>query len=190
MMLGILFLFNNAKLFAMQTTEEIQDFDMQQHGEQVEQMLVADREELFANPEFKIVDMLLGKTITPQVKDSHNSLIMQVLKSTFLTKHPICSFVAYEKSGQNAFIRLLVTHGEVRGNGHATRLIRHVIVSLAQQGVTQLKIETREQNSGAVNFYDKLLSSVKDVSYLKNDIKVADTTIFRYVITLLQKGIA
>lgn len=185
----MIFLFNGSKSLAMQANEMVQDFDMQEHGAQVERMMFTVREELFANPGFRILDMLLVRSITPQVKDSHNSLIMHVLKSTYPTKHPVRSFVAYEKSDSIAFIKLLVTHFEVQRNGYATCLIQQVIKSLCQQGVTQFKFETRKQNHRAVNFYEKLLSSAKDVSYLKKDIQVDGTDLIRYEVTLLQKGI-
>lgn len=169
--------------------EELQDFDLRLHGGQVERMLNTEREELFASPQFRIMEMLISRTITPQVKDSYNSLTMQVLKSTYPTKNPVRSFVAYEKSGSNAFIRLLVTHDEVRKNGYGTQLIRQVIVSLAAQGITQLKLETRKTNVRAVAFYDKLLRNANDVSYLKKDVQVDNTNIIRYEVTLLPKGI-
>lgn len=187
-MLGAIFLYNGQKLFAMQANEMVQDFDIQQHGSQVERMLFTVREELFANPQFRILDMLLSKSITPQVKDSHNSLIMHVLKSTYPTKHPVRSFVAYEKSDSNVFIRLLVTHFEVQGNGYATSLITQIIKSLTESGITQFKFETRKQNRRAVDFYEKLLSSAKDVSYKKNEIQVDGTDVIRYEVTHTQEG--
>lgn len=173
----------------MQADGMMQDFDMREHGAQVERMLSTVREELFANPQFRILDMLLSKSITPQVKVSHNSLIMHVLKSTYSTEHPVRSFVAYEKSDSIAFIKLLVTHFEVQRNGYATCLIQQVIKSLSQQGITHITFQTRKLNVRAINFYDKLLSSVKDVSYLKKDIQVDGTDLIRYDVTFNSRGL-
>lgn len=169
--------------------EEVQDFDMQQHGSQVNQMLLRAREELFADPKFRILDMLLSKSITPQVKDSHNSLIMKVLKATHPTKHPVRSFVAYERSKSNVFIRLLVTHDEVLRNGYATLLISRLIKSLAEQEIIKIEFETRKQNKRAIHFYDKLLRARNDVRCEKSDTKKDGTEIVLYVVSFLQKGI-
>lgn len=186
-MLGAIFLVNGSSLGMEANHEEIKDFDLNQDGKEVEQMLANDCQELFANPEFNIWNMLFNRTITPQVKNSHNSLIMRILKSKYFINHPIKSFVAYEKSDSTVFIRLLVTHFEAKRNGHATHLLRHVINSLGNQGVTQLRIDTRKQNFGAVAFYEKLLGSLNNVSYTKNHIIIDNTDVISYKMTLSKK---
>lgn len=185
MMLGAIFLSNGLLLISMQPNEdcEIKNFDFREDASQVEAMLREDCVELFANQKFNIEKMLSRGTITPQVTSSTNSLTMQVLKY----KQSVISFVAFEKLYPKSVIRLLVTAHQERRSGNATKLLTSVLRSLSNKKFTQVIIQTREQNSAAVTFYEKLLRSLNEVSYTKNSILVDGTSIVRYEVMLSKK---
>lgn len=175
MILAAIFLSNGLQVISMQLNEdlEIKDFNVMEDAAQVEGMLQENCSELFANQKFNIWAMLSHRTITPQVSSSHNSLIMQVLKY----KKTVLSFVAYEKSYPNAFIRLLVTSSKERRNGYASILLNNVFDSMMSQKFTKIAIETREQYAPAIAFYEKLLRSRNDISYSKMPITVPNKEI-------------
>ena len=184
LIVGMIFLSNGLPLASMQPNLdlEIKEFNLMEDAAQAEGMLQENCSELFANPKFNILAMLSNKTITPQVSDSHNSLIMQVLKY----KKTILSFLAYEKTYPNAFIRLLVTSSHERRNGYASILLNNLFDSMMSQKFGKIAIETREQNAPAVAFYEKLLRSRNDISYSKTPVSVpnkAITDVIRYEIS-------
>ena len=165
---------------------EIKEFNLMEDAAQAGGMLQENCSELFANPEFNIWAMLSNKTITPQVSDSHNSLKMRVLKY----KNTVLSFIAFEKSHPNAFIRLLVTSSHERRNGYASILLNNLFDSMMSQKFGKIALETREQNTSAIAFYEKLLRSRNDISYSKRPITVpnkAITDVIRYEISFNEK---
>lgn len=183
-MLVAIFLSNGSSFIGMQPIEdlEVRNFNFEQDASQVESMLQQNCSELFASKEFNIWNMLSYKTIKPQAIDSHNSLIMQVLKY----KNEVLSFVAYEKTHPTAFIRLLVTASHERRNGYASILLSHVLDTMVNKKFKNVTIETREQNAPAVAFYEKLFKSRKDINYSKMPVLVPRkdvTDVIRYEIT-------
>lgn len=162
------------ELDSMQDGLLLKAFDSNQDSEQVELLLSQNSQLLFGNPEFDINRMVVCQSLTPQVLESHNSLIMLVLKENL--KNILLSFIAYEIKDSRAWIRLLATKEEHRKRGYATFLINEVIKIFSDRGVTQATFETREINS-VVAWYEKLLSSIKNVSYSKNPIRVPNKEI-------------
>lgn len=167
----------------------IHDFDYERDAHDASRILYQNHELLFGSPGFNVTKMLMARSLTPDVADSHGSLHMHLLKKE--SPDPLLGFIAYETNQpeQTVYFKLLVICEKNRSQGLGARFITLMAQKLKQQGYIHATFETRAlKNKRAVAFYDKIFARWPGILCTKKPLEVPNkeiTDVVRYTISLI-----